>query len=55
MKNTVKHEPAPAHLRPEGLKFLRALARNNDREWFTPRKAVFEAELKEPMLPSSAR
>ena len=50
MKNTVKHEPAPAHLRPEGLKFLRALARNNDREWFTPRKAVFEAELKEPML-----
>jgi uncharacterized protein (TIGR02453 family) len=43
--------PAPAaHLRPEGLAFLRALARNNDREWFMPRKAVFEAELKEPML-----
>ena len=42
-------EPA-AHLRPEGLAFLRGLARNNDREWFTPRKAVFEAELKEPML-----
>jgi len=41
---------APAHLRPEGLAFLRALARHNDREWFTPRKAVFEAELKEPML-----
>ena len=41
---------APAHLRPEGLAFLRGLARNNDREWFTPRKAVFEAELKEPML-----
>ncbi len=39
-----------AHLRPEGLAFLRALARNNDREWFTPRKAIFEAELKEPML-----
>ena len=39
-----------AHLRPEGLAFLRNLARNNDREWFTPRKAVFEAELKEPML-----
>jgi uncharacterized protein (TIGR02453 family) len=39
-----------AHLRPEGLAFLRALARHNDREWFTPRKAVFEAELKEPML-----
>ena len=40
----------PAHLRPEGLAFLRNLARHNDREWFTPRKAVFEAELKEPML-----
>jgi uncharacterized protein (TIGR02453 family) len=39
-----------AHLRPEGLAFLRNLARNNDREWFTPRKAVFESELKEPML-----
>jgi len=35
---------------PEGLAFLRNLARNNDREWFTPRKAVFESELKEPML-----
>ncbi|MGD0546545.1 MAG: DUF2461 family protein, partial [Terracidiphilus sp.] len=40
----------PACLRPEALKFLRALQKNNDREWFTPRKAVFEAELKEPML-----
>jgi uncharacterized protein (TIGR02453 family) len=40
----------PAHLRPEGLAFLRNLARHNDREWFTPRKAIFEAELKEPML-----
>ena len=47
-----KPAPAPiaAHLRPEGLAFLRNLARHNDREWFTPRKAVFEAELKEPML-----
>jgi uncharacterized protein (TIGR02453 family) len=42
--------PPAAHLRPEGLAFLRNLVRNNDREWFTPRKAVFEAELKEPML-----
>jgi uncharacterized protein (TIGR02453 family) len=41
--------PAP-HLRPEGLAFLRNLARHNDREWFQPRKAIFEAELKEPML-----
>jgi uncharacterized protein (TIGR02453 family) len=41
---------AAAYLRPEGLKFLRGLARNNDREWFTPRKGIYEAELKEPML-----
>jgi len=40
----------PAHLRPEGLAFLRNLKRHNDRAWFTPRKAIFEAELKEPML-----
>ena len=51
MPRIPKSAPAsPAHLRPEGLAFLRNLARNNDREWFTPRKAVFEAELKEPML-----
>ncbi|HEU5457807.1 MAG TPA: DUF2461 domain-containing protein [Terracidiphilus sp.] len=43
-------QTALPYLRPEALKFLRALARNNDREWFQPRKAVFEAELKEPML-----
>jgi uncharacterized protein (TIGR02453 family) len=41
---------AAAHLHPEAITFLRNLARHNDREWFTPRKAVFEAELKEPML-----
>jgi uncharacterized protein (TIGR02453 family) len=48
-----KSDAAPvavAHLHPEGLKFLRGLARNNDREWFNERKAVYEAELKEPML-----
>lgn len=41
--------PLP-YLGPAGLAFLRNLARHNDRDWFTPRKAVFEAELKEPML-----
>ncbi len=50
MVSKVNAPIASAHLRPEGLAFLRNLARNNDREWFTPRKAVFEAELKEPML-----
>ncbi|MDR3751971.1 MAG: DUF2461 domain-containing protein [Terracidiphilus sp.] len=50
-KNKVLAEPvAVPYFRPEALKFLRGLARNNDREWFQPRKAVFEAELKEPML-----
>lgn len=39
-----------ASFRPQALTFLRQLARHNDREWFQPRKAVFEAELKEPML-----
>ena len=35
---------------PEGLKFLRALKRHNDREWFQPRKEEFEAVLRNPML-----
>ena len=46
----VASAPVAAHLRPEGFKFLRGIARNNDREWFQPRKATFDAELKEPML-----
>lgn len=52
MARTAKPAPEAAspYLRPEALKFLRGLAKNNDREWFQPRKAVFEAELKEPML-----
>jgi uncharacterized protein (TIGR02453 family) len=47
-------KPAPSaavpFFRPQALTFLRNLARHNDREWFAPRKAEFEAELKEPML-----
>ena len=52
MPRTAKTAPDAAvpYLRPEALTFLRNLARHNDREWFTPRKAVFEAELKAPML-----
>lgn len=38
------------YFRPEALTFLRNLARHNDRAWFQPRKEIFEAELKEPML-----
>ncbi len=40
----------PIHLNPEALKFLRGLARNNDRTWFDARKPVYERELKAPML-----
>jgi uncharacterized protein (TIGR02453 family) len=38
------------YFQPEALKFLRNLARHNERTWFQPRKAQFESELKEPML-----
>ncbi len=50
MVNKSAPKAAVPYLRPEGLKFLRGIARNNDRDWFTPRKAIYEAELKEPML-----
>jgi uncharacterized protein (TIGR02453 family) len=46
----VADAPAAAYLRSEGLKFLRGLEKNNDREWFNSRKNIYEAELKEPML-----
>jgi uncharacterized protein (TIGR02453 family) len=35
---------------PETLRFLRALKRNNRREWFQPRKEQYEAEVRAPML-----
>ena len=38
------------HFSKEALKFLRGLKRNNDREWFAERKAVYEREVKSPML-----
>jgi uncharacterized protein (TIGR02453 family) len=38
------------HFNEAALKFLRSLKRNNDREWFNPRKSIYEAELKAPML-----
>jgi uncharacterized protein (TIGR02453 family) len=34
---------------PEGIDFFRRLARNNRREWFLPRKAIFEEQVKRPM------
>jgi len=35
---------------PDGLKFLRALKRNNRREWFQPRKAQYEEHVRGAML-----
>jgi uncharacterized protein (TIGR02453 family) len=35
---------------PEGMSFLRALVKNNRREWFQPRKPVYEEKVKAPML-----
>ncbi len=52
MPATQKSAPGAAVpcFRPEALTFLRNLKRHNDRTWFQPRKAQFEAELKQPML-----
>ena len=35
---------------PEAFAFLRSLKRNNRREWFQPRKEIFEARLRAPMI-----
>lgn len=35
---------------PKAFAFLRALKRNNKREWFQPRKSEFETLLRDPML-----
>ena len=34
----------------EGMRFLRGLERNNTREWFQPRKEIFETQVKAPMV-----
>jgi uncharacterized protein (TIGR02453 family) len=38
------------HFTPAAPKFLRALKRNNDRNWFNDRKPLYERELKAPLL-----
>jgi uncharacterized protein (TIGR02453 family) len=40
----------PRYFSPAGLRFLRGLKRNNNRDWFNQRKPVYEAEIKRPML-----
>jgi uncharacterized protein (TIGR02453 family) len=49
-KSAAKPVEADPFFTEESLKFLRALKRNNRREWFDPRKPLFEAALKTPML-----
>ncbi len=44
----------PTHFSAEALKFLRGLARHNDRAWFEERKPVYESALKAPMLALAA-
>lgn len=34
---------------PETIQFFRGLARNNNRDWFLPRKPLFEEKVKRPM------
>lgn len=34
---------------PEGIEFFRGLARHNNRDWFLPRKHIFEEQVKQPM------
>ena len=42
--------PSPFHGFPqEGIAFFRGLARHNNRDWFLPRKGVFEEQVKQPM------
>ena len=40
----------PTYFTPKTLAFLRALARNNDREWFKARKGDFDRHVKAPLL-----
>ena len=42
--------PGFAGFPPEGMAFLRSLKRNNKREWFQPRKHIFDDKVKAPML-----
>jgi uncharacterized protein (TIGR02453 family) len=44
MKNTFPGFPAA------GIAFLRDLKKHNDREWFTPRKPIFEEQVRRPMI-----
>jgi len=42
--------PGFAGFPPEAITFLRALKKHNRREWFQPRKHIFDEQVKAPML-----
>jgi len=42
--------PGFAGFPPEAMTFLRGLKRHNTREWFQPRKEIYEKKVKGPML-----
>lgn len=42
-------KPGFAGFPGEGIRFLRALKKNNNREWFQPRKEIFDTQVKAPM------
>ncbi len=42
-------QPGFRNFRPEALKFLRKLARNNRRDWFERHRGVYEIEVRDPM------
>jgi uncharacterized protein (TIGR02453 family) len=46
---TTKAEQRFSGFSPVALKFLRDLAKHNDRKWFVPRKPIYESELLQPL------
>jgi uncharacterized protein (TIGR02453 family) len=42
--------PASPHFTPATFRFLRALARHNEREWFEANRATYESAVREPCL-----
>ncbi len=46
----VPAHPLSPSLPAAGLRFLRALKRNNDRDWFNARKSTYEVEVQAPWL-----
>ena len=42
--------PSTARIRPEILRFLGQLAKNNNRQWFQKNKDRYESEVREPLL-----